>query len=403
MAIIDYEHKARKSEEWFFNKPDVSKENKEQVKRFLAQYDVSPARINIFLRHIYFLLSRTTDIKAVLEDKDQVNQIFKEIRDTIKDGYYSTVINVSLRFARWLNDGDKPKGFKDIQNLSKKKQKRNLKPNDMVSWEDGLKLIKQTNSVQIKAVLMTQLDGGLRPSEFVELDYGDCEVKKNFIIVTIKDGKTGSRLITLYKAVPYLLRWLQAHPTKKKNDPLWAQEGNNQGKVIRYDYFALRKRIKQLFEKARIDKPYDFYNLRHSACVLSKLDNVPEELAAEKFGHSIEYYTSTYGRLSTEDKMKRYSKIYGLKEEKIKVENNVTCSRCGFVNEPENEFCSKCVAPLSLGKALEVEKSKEEEIHKLQSQMQTMGKNFDKINTFMNQLSKNNPEVIDILAGKGKK
>ena len=110
----------------------------------------------------------------------------------------------------------------------------------MITWEDGLKLIKQSNSIQIKAVLMTQLDGGFRPSEFIDLKYGDCERKKDFILVSIKDGKKGSRIVTLYKSVPFLFAWMQAHPTKKSNDPLWIQEKNTNGKIVTFHYPALQ-------------------------------------------------------------------------------------------------------------------------------------------------------------------
>jgi len=376
MPIIDYKHNAELAEIEFFKHEDITKKNKDLVKQFLEVYDVSPARKAIFLKHIKLLLQKTDDISQDMNDRDKINKIFKQLRDELNLSYCSTVINVSLRFVRWLNDRlnddeNKPKGFKDIQNLSKKKQKRALKPSDMITWEDGQKLIKQTNSIQIKAVLMMQLDGGFRPSEFIDLKHGDCERKKDFIIVTVRDGKTGSRLVTLYKSVPYLFAWLQNHPTKKNNDPLWVQEKNTHGKIIQFHYPALQKRIRQLGERANIDKPLDFYNLRHSACVISKLDNVPEELAAEKFGHSIEYYTGTYGRLSSEDRMKRYSKVYGNGEEeeaKKKDTKNIECQRCGTINLPGSdgaEFCTKCNAALNLGKALEVEKENENKVKEL--------------------------------------
>ena len=79
----------------------------------------------------------------------------------------------------------KPKGFKDIKGIPKIKQKRKLNPEDMVTWEDGEKLINSTNSMQLKAVLATQLDGGFRPSEFIDLKYGDIIQKNDFIIVSI--------------------------------------------------------------------------------------------------------------------------------------------------------------------------------------------------------------------------
>ena len=37
-------------------------------------------------------------------------------------------------------------------------------------------------------------------------------------------GKTGSRDVVLFKSVPYVQKWLQAHPSKEKNAPLWIIE-----------------------------------------------------------------------------------------------------------------------------------------------------------------------------------
>jgi len=296
--------------------------------------------------------------------------------------------------VRWLNNGEKPEGFKDIKGIPKKKQIRKLRPDDMLVWEDGLKLISTTNNIQLKAIIATQLDGGFRPSEFVDLNYGDVIIKKEFNIVRINDGKTGSRNVILWRAIPYLVRWLQNHPTKKRNDPLWLQETKNHEKVTRYGYFAIQKRIKLLAEKIKFDKPLDFYNLRHSACTISKMDNVPEELAAAKFGHSMDYYVKTYGRLSTEDILQRYSNHYGVTVKNREPQKNIVCSRCEFVNIPNAEVCEKCGAALSVTKALEIQ----DENKNLKEDISNLKEQLNKINSFMNQLVEKNPDILDILA-----
>ena len=373
MPIVDYKRNAELSEIRFFNDNKISSKNKQLVKKFLVVYDVSPARKNIFLKHINLLLERTKDINKDMKDRDKINKIFKQLRDKLGISYYSTVVNVSSRFVRWLNDGDKPKGFKDIKNVKKSMQKRKLTPEDMVTWDECLKLTDATNNIMLKAIIATQIDGGFRPSEFVDLNYGDVSQKKDFILISVNGGKTGARNVILWRSVPYLLKWLQSHPTKRKNDPLWVQEGNSKGVVLRYNYRAISKRIELLAKKIKFDKPTDFYSFRHSACTLSKMDNVPEEIAAAKFGHTIEYYTETYGRLTTEDVIERFSKHYGLQREVKKIEQNRLCQRCDFVNVPGAEMCEKCGAALSLKKALEVEKENEllrEQLAKMQQEQE---------------------------------
>ncbi len=379
MPIVNYEEKAKIAEKNFFKDNKVSEKNKKAINKFLVQYDVSPARLAIFLKHITLLLRDTKDITQDMNDRDNINKIFKKLRDKLGMAYYGTVVNVSKRFVRWLNDGELPKGFIDIKNISKKNQRRNLEPKDMLNWDDGLELAKQTPSTQIKTILLTQLDGGFRPSEFVDLNYGDVSIKKDFIIVRVRDGKTGKRNVILWRSIPYLLRWMETHPTKISDDPLWVVEYGEKSKhgkkgVFRYEYKAISKRIMTLGERINFKKPLDFYSLRHSACFIAKKDNMPIDEAAKKFGHSITFFTEVYGRLSVDDSIDRLSKHYGIKKEEEQKEQNQSCSKCGFINEPKVEMCFKCGSPLSIKKAMELDKNKEVELEGLKKEMEDFKK-----------------------------
>lgn len=377
MPIIDYQKAADQSERNFFSDDKLSEKNKQHARKFFDAYNVSPARRNIVLKHLPLLLRETEDIKELMQDREAVNKLFKRLRSELGNSYYSTLVNCSLMFVRWLNDGEKPKGFKDIKSLSKDKQKRELKPRDMITWEDGEAMAKQTTSTQLKALIFTQLDGGFRPSELVDLNYGDVERKKEVLIVSVgKNHKTGARNVILYDCAPYLSRWLEEHPTKKANDPLWLQEHNTRGIILRYEYPALQKRIRLLGEKAKIDKPLDIYNFRHSAATLKKKEGTNPEWAAKNLGHSVEHFTGTYGRLSTDDDVKIMLEHKGVVEEKTAKKLNVTCPKCDNVNKPKSEICQKCGSPLTIEKALEMDKSAElqRQLEELRAEMFKMFK-----------------------------
>jgi integrase len=395
IAIVDYSELADRVEKRILGSDKISGKNKSELRKFLDIYDVTPARVSIFLNHIKYLLEETQDIKKDMNDSGKINMIFRKLRKSAKNSHYATIVSVSLRFVRWLNDGEKPKGFKDIKGISKKKQNRELSPQDMITWEDAERLIAATPSIQIKAIIATQLDGGLRPSEFVGLNYGDANIKGDFIILDVKKGKTGPRNVTLWRAVPHFLKWYKAHPSKKKDSPLWVQEDKTNGNIIRYKYPAIRRRVNSLFNITGLDKPSDFYNLRHSACVLSKKDNVPEELAAAKFGHSVEYYVNTYGRLSTEDVLERYSRHYGLNTKQEAVEKNIKCGRCDFINVPKASICEQCGNPLSLGKAIEMKKETENRIDEIHEKFAMMEKRQKVLNkAFEKNLSISNKNIL---------
>src|SRR3989344_9669323 len=136
MPIINYELAAKQAEKQFFENANISEVNKKAMLRYLAQYDVHAATRLKFFKHIKFLLEKLSDVEKQMRDRDLVNQTFKSFRDNIGAGYYATLVNVSKALVRWLNDGELPKGFKDVKSVSKKDQQRNLDAEDMWTWDD---------------------------------------------------------------------------------------------------------------------------------------------------------------------------------------------------------------------------------------------------------------------------
>lgn len=366
MPIIDYEKSAEASFKAILEDPKISDVNKAHAERFDKVYkrNVRPATRNKFWRHMPFFLRETNDCTELFEDRDAVNDLFERLHRELSSGYYITIINCTNRFVRWLNDDMKPKAFKDIKSPKKSLQRRKLSKNDMWEWEEALKVIGETNSVQVKAMVMTQLNLGARPSEFIDLRYGDIEAKGDFMIINIRDGKTGERKALLYHAVPYLARWMNDHPTKDKNDPLWILEDSKKshrkgdkesakGKVISARYPAIRKRIEVLKARANIDKGSDFYTFRHSCARLLRLWGVPVEECAKQLGHSVKEFTETYGRLDTSDRELRHAKAFGIEvEDSVSAPKPQSCAKCGSLNGAESEFCGRCGSALSVKTAL---------------------------------------------------
>jgi hypothetical protein len=181
------------------------------------------------------------------------------------------------------------------------------------------------------------------------------------VLFSVK-GKTGQRIVWMHRAAPYFLRWYDNHPSKKRDAPLWILENvklshrknGETTKLSRYSYPTLQKRFYLLKAKAGLEKPMDFYNLRHSSCVLDKIDNVPVELASERHGHSVKFFTDVYGRLSFEDTLARVRNHYGEPEERKQLVKNQVCGRCRAINEPEAEYCQVCGVPLSVEQAAKV-------------------------------------------------
>lgn len=381
MDITNYKKRSENYLEHILNNKYISDKNKKALKDFLNAYDVSPARETIFLSHIERILTLTDDIKRDMHDSKAISTIFKKMKDKYADATNDTIKAITMRFCRWLNNGKLPEGFKDIKR-NRKDQLRELKPDDMISWEEGKLLANQSQSIQIKSAFLTQLDCGFRPSEFLNLNYGDVKLEGDIIIFSVRGGKTGDRLVFSYRAVPYFMLWYDNHPTKKKNDPLWIMENNKLShrtantkatSIERYSYSGLLKRFRILFDRAKIDKPRDFYNLRHSSCTLDKKDNVPLDEASARHGHSVKHFVETYGRLDISSTINRIRQHYGSAEERKVLLKNVKCERCKAINTQEAEYCQVCSVPLTAKTASKIY-SESKELKKQVDEMQKMMK-----------------------------
>ena len=384
MGIVDYPRIAATAKAHFFNNEKISEINKEAMKRFLNAYSVSPAREAIFLAQIESVLIRAPNFEKTMHERDEINKLFKDLKTSISSSTFETRKNVARKFARWLNNNITPDGFSDIKG-DKKNNKRNLEPKDMVTWEDGLEMCKYANSIQAKAALLTQLDCGFRPSEFIDLNYSDVSIDGDMVIFNVKAGKTGARSVWMRRAVPDFLLWYDNHPLKQKDSPLWLIENiqRSRKKVRakandRYEYPTLFKRFVNMRNKAGIDKPVDFYNLRHSSCVLDKIDNVPIDLAAQRHGHSIDFFVNTYGRLDLKGVLNRARSHYGVTEEKKSFIQNQICIRCKAINTPEADFCRSCGVPLTTEQAAKIFNERKElasKVEKLEKLMDFISKN----------------------------
>ena len=384
MPIIDYESRAEKDKRMFFDSQKISQPNKDAMTKVLRSYHTKPATRSIFIQRMGKFLSYFEDINKDMNNFDVVNDVLVKLEHT---GSFETYRNKSKRFVKLLNDGELPKEYaRAWSNFEKKKGGRKIEAEEHLIWPDAIELIKQTNSIQIKAALMLQLDLGMRPSNFIDLTYGDLKIRGDNIIVRLKRTKTGRpKDVEVWRCVPYLLKWMAAHPTKKANDPLWLQETQDDNELKRYKYNAILKRINSLntiswkriktkrgsykvADKVRFNKPLDFYALRHASCFLDKAEGIPIDIAAYRHDHSIEFFVEVYGKEDSKARISRIDKIRGKETdkeaEKKKALSPIVCLKnaCKFVNEPGTQNCEGCGNPLTMKAALEQEQENEDKI-----------------------------------------
>ena len=203
-------------------------------------------------------------------------------------------------------------------------------------------------------------------------------------------GKTGSRKIRLIASTPYIAAWLNAHPTKTADAPLWTNIGTrNHNNAMAY--ITLRALLKRLFEKAGIKKRYNPHLFRHSRATFMA-HHLTEFQMNQYFGwFQGSRMPATYVHMSGRDVDTAILRMNGMKTEESMEKSKIlpkNCPRCDTINASENKHCSKCGGILDLKYAMELEEKRKEQ--------EEVRSNAD---TLMNMLMKD-PDVQKVLMEK---
>ena len=227
---------------------------------------------------------------------------------------------------------------------------------DLLTEEEIKKLIDAAGTVRDKAFISVLAESGCRIGEVGTLRISGCEFDKLGVVMCVK-GKTGARRIRIIASVPYLVNWINCHPSKNDRDaPLWASFGNKKGEQVCYN--AFKKVIKNAAKKAGITKRTNPHSFRHSRATL--MAKHLTEFQMNKYFGWIQGsdMPSTYVHLSGRDLDDSILSFNGIKVEK-KVEESVlkplVCSKCDTINTSDSKYCSKCANILDLKTVMELE------------------------------------------------
>jgi ribosomal protein L40E len=125
----------------------------------------------------------------------------------------------------------------------------------------------------------------------------------------------------------------------------------------RWDYFAARKLLRELAERAGIRKRVTAYSFRHARA--TQLANyLTEAQLCQHFGwRQGSKMPRTYVHLSGRDVDNRLLELHGLKPklEGELIQTVKVCIRCSAKNGPESRFCNRCGLPVDLKTALQLD------------------------------------------------
>ena len=393
----------------------------QEFSKYLISKDTSASYqrncIKIILMFAAFLQSRKEEEKTNLSQVTSIDDIiaFLDTRRKTKDEdpeqkwittwndylwrikifyrwYYNTKIlktiaNNIFDSRNWLNP--------DFINIPKKKTKRLSPYSETEIWEkEELQLvIKYESNKRNKAILALLWDLNARNHEITLLRIKNIRIKEKYGEGEVPyEAKTGSGPILLTFSFPYVRDWINEHPfCNEPNARLICNTENGKPLLpgMVYDtMYLLKKRIIRLIESEEIKdtkekeklqyllktKKWNPYCIRHSS-ITADSDYLPEYALKKKVRWSMNSRQgSRYikNRMGTDLKQKILEQngiSLGAKQIKYSI---VDCPRCQLVNPLENKYCSKCSYPLKPEAYDELKQKEENEIKRMQQQIQML-------------------------------
>lgn len=274
-------------------------------------------------------------------------------------GTYKAILKNFLTWVQMPNDfptKNPPAMVAWITTHVKKRDKRKLERNDLLTPQDIDALLNICHNTRDKALISILWESGCRVSEVGNLQIKHVTKIQYGYSIDV-NGKTGQRNPMIISSAPYLTQWLANHPFRDNPEaPLWVHYQYNKEPIqLRYD--TIRNLLARYFERAGIKKPFHPHVFRHSRVTYVLANGIFNEQQAKSF----------FGWTPDSDMLATYSHLIDQDANNaILRENNLTplqqkaqelqprlCHNCRELNPPKTEYCVKCGAVLDLKKAYE--------------------------------------------------
>ena len=344
-------------------------------------------------------------------------------------GTYNLRRTYLLKFFKWLyypeTESSKrpiPDVVKNIPSFKRKEQSI-YKPTDLWTEEDDLLFLKYCPNKRDRCYHTISRDSSCRPSEILGLKIKSIVFKttgEHQYAEILVGGKTGTRPIPLFSALPYIKDWLDSHPQRgnpnayliPSMDRKHRRFGNKMKSIsiniiyrnYKLDFFPSLledpKVAPEDKEKIRdlLQKPWNPYIRRHSA-LTQKSTILKEHVLRQHAGWSARSqmhlkYLHYFGNESSESLLEAYG-IIPKDQQSVDVLRPKQCPNCNEPNKPDSKFCAKCRMVLNYdaySETLQNEKQKEDKINMMEEQFNAIQSQMQSLITTlgnMDEASKN--------------
>ena len=255
------------------------------------------------------------------------------------------------KFFKWLY---KSKNLPDIVEWLNLQKNRKIKLPDALLTPGEIKMMIDAagHNLRDRALVSVLYESGCRLGEIAGVKLKDV-TSDQYGIVIIVHGKTGDRRIRLIDSVPDLTQWMNVHPNRGDDKPLFVHERNAEKSLEEKGIYLT---VKKLARKAGIKKRVHPHLFRHTRSTHLAKDFTDSELKIMQGWTPGSRMTEIYVHLSGADiDRKRLEKAGLLTRDEARKEDDSlkarVCPRCKTANPSTARFCPKC------GMALDIETS----------------------------------------------
>jgi len=370
---------------WILKKleKESSKENFELIKKYdklMTSLSMSKATRVKQLRTIYNL-NKFYDQKdwAKLTKEDALDLVAEIMRKYSTDGQETNTTwdhkKILKIFIRWVMLGSRE--FSEVGDpqqtkwIKLRKVKDRIAREDLLTEDDRTKLLHTCKkNPRDRALFDVQFEAGTRPGELLNLKIKHVKFDDYGAIIKV-DGKTGSRQVRLIKSAQALMQWYNAHPLKDNPEaPLWPiLTKHNLGKSLSYS--SVRQLLVQKCADANLGKRVYLNLFRHSEATETANFMTEAQMKLRHGWTNASKMPARYVHLVNSDVDKVILERYGLKkEDKQELKAPRKCMFCDQINSPDVNRCEKCLKPLDLKTAAELDEQKDEKLAKIEEKFQ---------------------------------
>lgn len=282
-----------------------------------------------------------------LEDRDAAEEIVRWIHRTYDNEHTNQDYRKNLRaFGRYYTQSEEPP---EAINWVPAGTSNDFNPEpserDLITYDECMSMVDASRNERDAALFMVQFEAGCRPGELWDLRVGDV-FDSEYTTGLHVDGKLGERSVHLIVAVPYLNRWLEAHPGDE-SDYLWTKLS----KPERPSYPTYLDYYKLAAERAGVSKEATPRNFRRSntrwlATLGFHQARIEDRQGRERGSEHTARYLAKFGPESNE---RAYAELHGrdVESDEADVPGPIECPRCHRETPSDREFCMWCHFALS--------------------------------------------------------